>query len=68
MSNKLVLTREVTPKECFWLSHAYSKGEEVFEYTSRTYGCISPNGIACSEKDDETPFFELPKDSIKIVK
>jgi hypothetical protein len=59
---KLKLIRNVTKKECSWLDRDYLTGEEVFEYSGHTYGCIS-SGIACSEQDGETPFFELPIDS-----
>jgi hypothetical protein len=63
---KLVLTRDVIKEECSWLSDPHFKGDEVFEYHGCTYGCIA-NGIACSEVDGETPFFELPRDSVEEI-
>jgi hypothetical protein len=59
------LTRDVSRTECHWLERDYKKGEKVFKYSGHCYGCISYNGMACSEKKDETPFFELPNDSLK---
>lgn len=64
---KFKLTRDVTKKECPWLDRDYKKGEELFEYAGHTYGCISPNGIACSDKDQESPFYEIPKDSLERI-
>jgi hypothetical protein len=60
----LKLTRTVTPDECSWLDRTYFKNEVVYKFGGCTYGCISPNGIACSE-DGETPFFELPINAVK---
>ena len=62
----LKLTRTVEPSECDWLDRIYFKNEVVFEYSGCTYGCITPDGIACSE-DGETPFFELPRNAVKQV-
>lgn len=64
---KYKLTRDVTIEECHWLDRDFKEGEFVYEYTYHTYGCISPDGIACSEIEKETPFFELPKNSITEV-
>lgn len=59
-----VLTRNVTKKECPWLDKAFKKGAVVYEYDGYTYGCISWNGKAFTEKENETPFFELPNDAV----
>lgn len=45
----------------------YKKGTILYEYTGCTYGVISKDGIAVTEKPGrgsylETPFFEVPKD------
>lgn len=62
---KFRLTRDVLIKECHWLRRDYKEGEIVYEYPLYTYGCINEEtGIACSEKDSESPFFELPKDAL----
>ena len=62
-----VLTREVTKKECDWLDRTFVTGETVYEYNGCTYGCISHSGNAFTLEKDETPFFELPKDSVKML-
>ena len=59
----LRLTRRVTKKECPWLSRPFRKGEIVYRYDGCTYGCIA-SGIACTERDGKTPFFELPQDAV----
>ena len=64
---KFQLTRNVTLNECSWLDRDYKKGEIVFEYPLYTYGCVSNNGVACSDKDSVSPFFELPKDALKEI-
>lgn len=62
---ELELTRNVSKKECPWLNKEFKSGDKVYKYTDHTYGCISHSGIACCEIEGETPFFELPKNSIK---
>lgn len=64
---KFKLTRNVTLNECDWLNRDYKKGEIVFEYPLYTYGTVSNKGVACSEKDSESPFFELPIDALKEI-
>lgn len=64
MSQKLILTRNVTNKECPWLSKPYKKGTIVYKFYGCTYGCIA-DGIACSEEKDENPFFELPENAVR---
>jgi len=61
---ELTLNRDVTKEECFWLDRDFKKGEKVYEYTGHTYGCIQGSGTACSLVPGETPFFELPTESI----
>jgi len=62
---KFRLFRDVPISECSWLRRDYKKGEIVYEYPLYTYGCINEEtGIACSENDSESPFFELPKDAL----
>jgi len=58
------LTRDVTMEECKWLHRDLKKGELVAQYKGHTYGCISPSGIACTEREGEWPFFELPEDAL----
>jgi hypothetical protein len=59
-----LLKRTVTINECPWLERNFNAGEKVYEYKGHTYGVISPDGIACTETIDDTPFFELPKDAL----
>lgn len=63
-SHAYQLTRDVTKKECPWLDRDFKKGEVVFEYLDYTYGVIGPDGRAFTEVIGETPFFELPNDSV----
>jgi len=64
-TKKFQLVRDVTKKECSWLNRDFKKGEIVYEYPLYTYGCINEEtGVACSEKDSESPFFEFPKDAL----
>jgi hypothetical protein len=60
MTQPLILTRDVTTKECPWLDRDFKEGEKVFPYHGPTYGAISPAGKACSIEEDKTPFFEFP--------
>lgn len=57
---KLKLMRKVTKQECRWLKRDYKKWEILYSYSGCTNGCISPNGIACTEEKDKEPFFEIP--------
>jgi hypothetical protein len=62
------LKRIVSSIECPWLKENVNKGSVVYEYFGYTYGCIGPGGIACTKKDGETPFFELPFDALEEMK
>jgi hypothetical protein len=45
------------------------KGEEFYQFTGPTYGCISENGIALSTRENwwESFFFEFPRDAVEII-
>jgi hypothetical protein len=45
----------------------YPIGSIFYEYTGCTYGCISRDGVAVTLIPDATPFFEVPKDSVKEI-
>ena len=47
--------------------HDYKKGEELFVYNGATHKCISVNGIACTARAGEEPFFEIPKAALKYI-
>ena len=64
---KYKVNRDVTQKECHWLKATVQKGTIVYKYMGHTYGCITPAGIAVSRKDQQLPFFELPKDALTII-
>ncbi len=53
---KFELKRTVTQEECPWLNRDYEKGEIVYKFYERTYGCIRDNGTACSHIPNEYPF------------
>lgn len=66
-SKKVVLKQDVLAKDYHWLDRDYRIGEEFFIYRGFTYGCVSANGIACTERLGEEPFFELPKAALKYI-
>lgn len=65
MPKVLITTREVTQRECPWLDANIPPGTPVWSYDGHTYGCITPEGIAVTAKQAETPFFELPQDAVR---
>ena len=66
-SQKVVLIQDILAKDYHWLDRDYRIGEEFFIYRGFTYGCVSVNGIACTERLGEEPFFELPKVALKHI-
>jgi len=62
---KYILSRDVTIDECNWLSRNFKKGDIVYYFSGFTYGCCSSAGLPFTIEDGETPFFELPKDSVE---
>lgn len=63
---ELVLTRDVTRRECGWLDRDLPAGTPLYEYTGATYGVLG-SGIACSIEPGQTPFFEVPADALARV-
>ena len=61
-TKRFQLTRDVTKQECSWLDKDYKKGDIVFEYP--LYVDVSDKGIACSDQDSESPWYELPKNAL----
>ena len=64
---KYILIREVLQSECPWLYRNFAKGEIVYFFDGPTYNCISKNGLSFTEKTNDKPFFELPKDAVISV-
>lgn len=64
---KLTLTRDVPKSECHWLDRDMKSGETIYRYSGVTYGCIGPNGTACSFEPDLGPFFELPRNALSTT-
>ena len=62
---KMTLKRDVTVNECGWLDRDFVEGETVYTFSGVTYGCIGPDGIACSLDPDFGPFFELPRSALE---
>ena len=67
INSMIILSRDVTKEECAWLEKDYKKGEVIYKYHGHTYGCIGPEGMACSKEYGEDPFFEIPLDAIDHV-
>ncbi len=64
MSKVLILKRDVPQSECPWLDADLKKGTTVWSYEGYTYGVVTPSGVAVTAKAAETPFFEVPADSV----
>jgi len=64
MARKGHLNRNVTIKEYPWLEKDLKKRKVVYKYYGFTYGCISSQGVAVTDKPDKTPFYELPQSAI----
>ena len=67
MVRELIVTRDITRTECHWLDNDVKAGTKVYEYCGCTYGCVTPNGTAVALNPDQTPFFELPSNSVKAI-
>jgi hypothetical protein len=70
------IIRDITIQECPWLPRDFKIGEEVFDATIYSMGSenslynygAGAQGISCSEEEGIGPFFELPLDSLKVIK
>jgi len=65
---KYKVIKYIAKKKYPWLPHGIKKGTILYSYPSCTYGCISPKGEAITFIEDQTPFYEVPKDSIKKIR
>jgi hypothetical protein len=61
MIKEFIVTRDVTPTECPWLSFTVFRGTKVTEYDGCTYGCVG-DGIAINING---MFCEIPWDAVK---
>ena len=50
-----------------WLHRNIKKGEILNIFIGATYNCISKNGIAATELDNSTYFFEIPISKIEFI-
>ena len=67
---KFKLIRNVTTEECDWIDRDFSKGEEVFKYTSTISNNNNPWSdccIACSIDGPDGSYYELPADALKRI-
>lgn len=62
---KFIVTRDIDKEECPWLDETIRANTIVYWYGGYTYGCIGDGGIAVTLEPEQTPFFELPFDSIQ---
>jgi hypothetical protein len=60
------ITRDVTKEECHWLDETIKAGTTVYLYDGCTYGCISDAGEAVSIVPNVDPFFEIPRNALKV--
>ena len=64
MAKKGILTRDLLKQEFSWLVEDLEKDKVVYRFSGCTYGLIGRNGIAVSDKPDEDPFYEIPKNAV----
>lgn len=66
LTRPVTVTRDVPDSDPHnHLGRDVSEGETFYIYYGHTYGCVDTiNGIALSERDGQTPFFEFPLDAI----
>jgi hypothetical protein len=68
-AQKVRVTRDVDIDE----DHNFAErdvwaGETFYICTLNTYGCVdSMSGVALTERPNEYPFFEFPKDAVEYV-
>ena len=67
MADQVTLNRTVCTAECDWLDRDLQAGEVFYIYTGPTYGCIGYDGIALTEQEGVTPFFEVPFDAVRAA-
>jgi hypothetical protein len=63
MAQMMQLNRNLSDKDNY-SGRALKRGEIVYLYDGCTYGCISAGGVAVTFQPSETPFFQVPEDSL----
>lgn len=70
MNTRLRMTRTIDEREQPWMADedtsvkSVAKDCIVYRYDGATYGCVSERGIAVTLEPGQTPFFEVPADSV----
>lgn len=62
--SRWIVTRDVTPEECWWLGETVTAGTVVHRCARTTYGAVR-DFPATLDPDGDYPFFELPWDAIE---
>lgn len=62
--SRWIVTRDVTPEECWWLGETVTAGTIVHRCARTTYGAVK-DFPATLDPDGGYPFFELPWDAIE---
>lgn len=63
MGTAYIVTRDVTPQECWWLAQTVPAGTTVYRCPKPMYGAIR-EFPATLDPDGGYPAFELPYDAI----
>lgn len=62
--DRMIVIRDVTKEECWWLQETVPTGTVVYRFWGTTYGVIGNGTPVTYNADGEYPFFELPYDSV----
>ena len=66
-TQKIKVLEDLNCSTYFWLNRNIKKGEVLLVFEGMTYNCISKNGIAVTELEDTSVFFEVPKTKIEFL-
>lgn len=65
-NTRVQLNTDLSVNEYDALPRTLFQREILYIFRGITYGCTSPEGIACSFVYDETPFFEIPVEALDV--